>query len=286
MKKRWTKSDAHVAGVRDALQLTEPTSNQEAAIRITEWLARLRNLYGVPFYILISDVRMLPQESIRMFRIDENWIDCLIDGAFSIGRATTADAVESASFARLKPLVRQHAATQRVRRIFGVESERAAAAASAVETGFLMRSAVVSGWPSLEVRGYDTGGAELRLIRLDRPASDILFCLFDGEVAKVSLSEPAETLHFGFTEAMTKNLKYVDAPEHAPGSLMEGVSVEVPMRDASRRVVAIDSLATGVQQALIANGGMPPTTEYTTAEFALELIQGVQQVDFNVGEPS
>ena len=286
MKKRLTKRDTYVAGVRDALQITEPASNQEAAVRITEWLARLRNLYGVPFYVLISDVRMLPQESMRMFRIDENWIDCLIDGAYSIGRATTADAVEAARFARLKPLVRERAASQRVRRIFGAESERAAAAASAVETGFLMRSAVVSGWPSLEVRGYGADGAELRLIRLDRPASDILFCLFDGEVAKVSLSEPAETLHFGFTEAMTKNLKYVDAEGHAPGSLMEGVSVEVPMRDASRRVVAIDSLALAVQQALLANGGMQPATEYTTAELALELIQGVQQVDFTVGAPA
>ena len=285
MKKRLTKSEAHVAGVHEAL--ASPANGQlPTEIRITDWLARLRNLYGVPFYILISDVRMLPQESIRMFRIDEKWIDCLIDGAYSIGRATTGDAVEAASFARLEPHVRQRAATQRVRRIFGAESERAAATASAIETGFLMRSAVVSGWPSLEVRGYDAGGAELRLIRLDRPASDILFCLFDGEVAKVSLSEPAETLHFGFTEAMTKNLKYVDAEGHAPGSLMEGVSVEMPMRDAARRVVAIDSLASSVQQALLANGGMQSTTEYTTTEFALELIQGVQQVDFNVGEPS
>lgn len=285
MKKRWTKSEEHVAGVREAI--ASPANGQlPTEIKIADWLARLRNLYGVPFFILISDVRMLPQESIRMFRIDENWIDCLIDGAYSIGRATTGDAVESASFTRLKPLVRQRAATQRVRRIFGAESERAAASASAIETGFLMRSAVVSGWPSLEVRGYDAGGAELRVIRLDRPASDILFCLFDGEVAKISLSEPAETLHFGFTESMTKNLKYVDAEGHAPGSLMEGVSVGVPMRDAARRVVAIDALASSVQQSLLANGGMQSTTEYTTAEFALELIQGVQQVDFNAGEPS
>ncbi len=284
-KRRWSTSEAFLARRRDVLA-TVSDEQLPAEIRITEWLARLRNLQGVPFYVLIPDVRMLPQESIRMFRIDENWIDCLIDGAFSIGRATTGDAVESKLFARLKARVRQRAATQRVRRYFGAETERAVTEASEVETGFLMRSAVVAGWPTLEVRGYDASGGELRVIRLDRPASDLLFALFDGQVAKVSLSEPVETLHFGFTETMTKNLKYVDATGHAPGSQMDGVSVDVPLRDASRRVVAVDSLASTVEQSLVANGGMTPATEYTTAEFALELVQGVQQVDFTVGEPS
>ena len=29
---------------------------------------------------------MLPLESIRFFRVDQEWVDCLADGAFSIGR--------------------------------------------------------------------------------------------------------------------------------------------------------------------------------------------------------
>ena len=85
MKKRWATSPAFTAGVRQATASEEPPSNVEAELRITEWLARLRNLHGVPFYLLVPDVRMLPQESIRMFRLDENWVECLIDGAFSLG---------------------------------------------------------------------------------------------------------------------------------------------------------------------------------------------------------
>lgn len=300
MKKRWTTSASFTAGLREATAVAEPSENAEAEARITEWLARLQNLHGVPFYLLVPDVRMLPQESIRMFRVDENWIECLIDGAYSIGRSTTGDAIapparvsarERANFARLRPRVRQRAATQRVRRYFG-ESERAAAAATGIETGFLMRSAVVAGWPTLEVRGYDAAGTELRVMRLDRPASDILFCLFDGEVAKVSLSEPAEALHFGFvvplpgSETFTKNLKYVDAAGHEPGSIIPNVSVDVPMRDAANRVVAIDALANAIHQTLVSSGALPASAPYTTAELALELVQGVQQVDFTIGEPA
>jgi hypothetical protein len=302
MKKRWATSPTFTDGVRKATASAEPPSNVEAEIRITEWLARLQNLHGVPFYLLVPDVRMLPQESIRMFRLDENWIECLVDGAFSLGRATTGDAIaevparvssrERANYARIRPRIRQQAATRRVRRVFGAEHVRAAATAAGVETGFLMRSAVVSGWPTLEVRGYDASGAELRVMRIDRPASDILFCLFDGEAAKVSLSEPAETLHFGFviplpdSQTFTKNLKYVDAAGHAPGSLIPDVKVNVPMRDAANRVVAVDSLANAIHQALVAAGAMPSSAPYTTAELALELIQGVQQVDFTIGEPA
>ncbi|HYC88121.1 MAG TPA: hypothetical protein VEO54_02825 [Thermoanaerobaculia bacterium] len=293
MKKRWMINPEQRARLRAALESAGNVSagsvstDQAAEARITEWLARLRNLHGVPYYALIPDVRMLPQESIRMFRMDDNWTDCLIDGAFSLGRSTTG--IEGAQrearlLGRLRAGIRNRAATQRVRRIFGAASERAAAESRGIETGFLMRSAVVAGWPTLEVRGYDAAGAELRVIRLDRPASDVLFCIFDGEAAKVSLSEPAEMLHFGF-ENDGKTLKYVDAAGHAPGTPIEGVRVTVPLRDAARRVVAVDALAGAVHDALVAAGGMPAGAEYTTAEFALELVQGVEQVDFTIGAP-
>src|ERR1044072_2152613 len=54
--------------------------------QISKWLGRLRNLEGVPFNYLVPDERMLPPESIRFFRIDRAWLDCLADGAFSVGR--------------------------------------------------------------------------------------------------------------------------------------------------------------------------------------------------------
>jgi hypothetical protein len=52
---------------------------------VTDWLARLALLHGVPFRHLVPDERMLPVESVRFFYLDPNWIAALIDGALSIG---------------------------------------------------------------------------------------------------------------------------------------------------------------------------------------------------------
>jgi hypothetical protein len=56
---------------------------------LSKWLGRLRLLKGVPFNYLVPDERMLPPESIRFFYLDMNWVDSLLDGAFSIGRNLT-----------------------------------------------------------------------------------------------------------------------------------------------------------------------------------------------------
>ena len=58
---------------------------------ISAWFKSLRRLEGVPFNYLVPDERMLPAESIRFFRVDHAWVDCLADGAFSIGRVASSD---------------------------------------------------------------------------------------------------------------------------------------------------------------------------------------------------
>src|SRR5215813_4564814 len=58
---------------------------------ITDWLGQLYLLYGVPFIHMVPDERMLPAESIRFFILDPNWLSCLVDGAMSIGTASSKD---------------------------------------------------------------------------------------------------------------------------------------------------------------------------------------------------
>ncbi|HEV2734576.1 MAG TPA: hypothetical protein VGV85_07040, partial [Longimicrobiaceae bacterium] len=161
----------------------------------------------------------------------------------------------------------------------------------AAVSGFILRSAVVQGWPGMEVRGYQdarmTRPADL--LRLERVADGVLFALFGQEVAVVSFSEPAETLHFGFEmpgkegDPYLKPLKYVDAPGHAPGTEMTGATVRAQFRDVGRRVVDVMRLQGDLKSTLLANGGLAQGGEWTAAEFALEMIQGVQQADFTRG---
>jgi len=59
---------------------------EEAAWKsIINWLGRLRTLEGIPFPYIVPHEEMLPNDSIRFFHIDRNWIDAMIDGALSTG---------------------------------------------------------------------------------------------------------------------------------------------------------------------------------------------------------
>ena len=71
--------------------------------------------------------------------------------------------------------------------------------------GMLIRSAVVSGWPGLEVQAEDAAGKPIGLLRLDHVGPQTLICLFAGIPAKVSVTEPQEGLHFGRRKRTTRS---------------------------------------------------------------------------------
>jgi hypothetical protein len=226
--------------------------------KIVAWLASLRLLHGVPSWYIIPDERMLPEESIKFFQVDENWISCLIDGAFSIGNSTAADRERFGNVVpELLSRVAAKARTLRDEKFGEVPSpaEEGRASGKAV-MGFLLRSALVAGWPGLQVHAW-SGDQYARKIRFEAVGPNILLCLFDHQVDKVVFSEPVEILHFGLDENVT-----------------------VPM--SSKRVINPTSLAASMQTALVANGGMDSAAAFTPAEFALELIAGAQQVTFTL----
>src|SRR5437764_1499230 len=202
MTERWTTGPQYLEGQEQALLSPDlPEGDDDAERQIADWLGRLRRLHGVPFHFLVPDARMLPTESIRVFVLDENWIDCLVDGAFSIGRGATRDAARETMAAR--QLGERSAAAARVARFRALglarEDEPPAAGSTEAVTGFLLRSSVLTAWPGLEVKGFShtDGTGPLDLIRFDRVADDIALCLFRGRAALVTFSEPAETLRFG-----------------------------------------------------------------------------------------
>ncbi|NQY01399.1 MAG: hypothetical protein HRT70_09815 [Flavobacteriaceae bacterium] len=54
---------------------------------IKNWMTNKLYLKDIPFNYLVSDVNLLPEESIRFFKLDKHWIECLQYGAFTIGGA-------------------------------------------------------------------------------------------------------------------------------------------------------------------------------------------------------
>ncbi|WP_110968762.1 hypothetical protein [Pseudomonas huaxiensis] len=240
---------------------------------ITEWLSKLAVLKGVPFGYLVPDEAMLPAESIRFFVLDPNWINALFEGATSIGRSSTRDA---ALDARL------------------VAQLYAAVAPAGTVSGFVLRSNVVAGWPGIEVRAYDANHNRLTgVLRQDVLSPTVLLYMTTGQISYVDIGEPSEAMHFGVDIGQTsKSLRYVTVPAGAqpntrPGDQVDKASVAVTYRSAGggKRVLKIADLAKALETALVANNAnlVPGTQQqrpFTPAEFALELVEGVQTVRF------
>jgi hypothetical protein len=184
---------------------------------IADWLARLYLLVGVPFENLVPHAALLPEESVRFFYLDSNWLDTLVEGALSIGIESSRDRLYQDL---MKDLIwnTTFAATQAARdKLLGdlaaktppgsiVPFDRQAL------TGMLLRSAVVSGWPGLEVLAYTSytldaaGSAKPDLatafspLRLERLSDDVLLCIWPTVPAVVTIDEPHEGVAFGFED--------------------------------------------------------------------------------------
>lgn len=262
---------------------------------LADWLARLRLLYGVPFNYLVPHESLLPQESVRFFFIDRAFLDRLVDGALSVGKTGTKEeahhhAVKGALQTRLD--VEEQVYRRRLRDERGDED----LLVRGELTGLLLRSAAVSGWPGLEVKAYagaDEKSAQLRLLRMDRLAPDILLCIFRGVPQTVDIEEPREGLQFGFdmkpgnfVNKFDVGLKLVPASfavnlrstYGATAGLQpaDKAQVPVPMRDATRGVVDVGALRKAVSDTIAARpdkASMMSPGGLTASELAVQLLQ-------------
>jgi hypothetical protein len=262
---RRTHADAVAAAVTDPGTLAQAQDAVPIPPEVSGWLHALALLATVPLHHLVPDPTALPPESIRFFAVDPNWVTALLDGACSVGRSGSADIRVDEALAG--PL-------------------RATADVPGPLTGFLLRSAVVDGWPGLEVSAQDAQGAVLdRVLRHERLAPGLLLHLVEGVLASVEIHEPAEGLHFGLDpELGTKRLRHLTPSEHArPGTQIPGVLAPVRFRDEELRVLDVAATADSVAGAL---PGVPePGRPLTAGEFALEMVEGAQSVRFTVGGP-
>jgi hypothetical protein len=271
---RRTHADAVAAAITDPGTLARAQIAVPVPPELSGWLHALALLTTVPLHHLVPDPEAVPPESIRFFSVDPNWVTALLDGACSVGRSSSADL--QLDIALAGPL-------------------RAAAGVTGPLTGFLLRSAVVDGWPGLEVAAQDAHGAVLdRVLRRERLAPGLLVYLVEGVLASVEIHEPAEGLHFGLDPGLErKQLRHLRASAHAvPGTLFPGVAAQVHFRDRGLRVLDVAATADSIGAALpgdelpgdeLPGTGEPPSVN--TAEFALQMVEGAQSVRFTVDGP-
>ena len=248
----------HLPFHQDASQAVEMPED------IENWLSALSTLKGLPFNYLVPDEQMLPVESIRFFQLDQDWISCLVDGAFSVGRVTSGDTTADQALYR-----KQIAADQ-----------------PPVVSGILLRSFVVKGWPDLQVDGYSQvanteegmDANKLNILRMDTLSPNVLICLFDGQLAAVDIHQKPETLHLGFDVpdsktpgVYAKKLRKADGKESATIETLND-----PLWDKNTRIVDMAKLFTDIKT----KPGLNFMGPFTSAQFALSLVEGVQKVRF------
>ena len=257
---------------------------------ITDWLAQLYLLKEVPFENLVANAALLPQESIRFFYVDTNWLDALVEGALNIGIQSSRDAFYQAL---MKDFIwnTTFSSVQQVREnLLGVLAEETATAstppfAQGSLSGMLLRSAVVSGWPGIHIHGFaktlansagpDTS-SQIRLLRMERLSNDVMLCLWPAVPALVTIEEPHEGVTFGFDD-YNLNLRSLDRSSY--GMPTSGIVINAQQANLidSNRVVKIkspDGLVDKITSAL------PNSPVVNVRDFAVQMIKVPEQAVF------
>ena len=267
---------------------------------IAQWLARLCLLYGVPFNHLVADERMLPMESIRFFFLNQNWLDSMVDGALSVAAYSTRDRAYRQA---MRPVIRQSTARKiqqergRLRKKPGTPETEP----ELVMTGLLLRSALVSGWPGLEIAAAGISGSPpagpvpLQLLRMDLLSSSVLLCIFSGFVQEVQINQPSEGLHFG-VEEIGSPPRLVISPRWVSGASAgqeitpdESQWVNAVWRQqdgVNTRVLDIGGLRSQLIDSLVNLKAIPPGAGIGPSEFAIQMVKApFQQIFQNEASP-
>ena len=113
--------------------------------------------------ISLPSEKLLPRESMRFFRLDDNWIANLLAGALGVGGG--------------------YMSKEWIDRLIGKRPV----------TGVVLRSQLIGGWPAMSVKAW-WDKDELPCLRTAHLSPNILMVLFEGIIGKIGFSLPVEAL--------------------------------------------------------------------------------------------
>ncbi|MCB0429492.1 MAG: hypothetical protein H6585_02550 [Flavobacteriales bacterium] len=266
--------------------------------QISDWMGRLKLLYGVPINYLVPDEGMLPPESIRFFYVDMNWVDAMMDGAFSIGRNLTTDQaqppvsvqLDRASAPRLTREANAKSASVRTNYL-GVDGIDVS---FQTVSGFILRSSLVPAYPGLGVNPWQEGHTPedpepklLNILRMEQlgQQADTLVCLVEGDIFRVDIHEAPEALHFGIDtfdeKGATKKINQFTETDGQVTITQNLVTLDLTKEQCFRpdapRTIKMQTLAN-----LIAASQSPPIPSVDSAVMGFEMTEGVGMVSFNL----
>lgn len=218
--------------VSDELIKDKEAGSPPLPAEVTTFLGKLSLLEGVPLHNLIPDEGYLPltvvngveQGSLKIFWLDPEWIESLLNGAISIaddndgmmlkrameGKYTAQMFYDEAKQKAIATLDNDHKGEEfetelkaklHARGLTYGDPSPTTAQTNWQYTGFAMRSSIIAQWEGLSVLAYGTDVSskaqrQLRIVRLERVASDMLYCICEGLVDSIEITQPNETVYF------------------------------------------------------------------------------------------
>ena len=229
-------------------ELTAPSAHDTVPEEIKNWFKDVSLLKNIPFNYIISDLTMLPEESIRFFWRDNQWLKCFCDGAFGIGNQFSLDECQRPKYLEIQ----EQALNDKGDRII---------------TGFLLRSILLSEFPALKITGFHNNQKNpLPLLRMENLSNTVLICLFEGEVRSVEISAGAEILHFGIDRDGERYIKTLRDKSKEPITLSDAI-----WRDKAHQILDVLQLS----QQLLSN-------DSDASQFALAMVEDSPKVIFNL----
>lgn len=271
-KEETEKLFGHITRQEDGEMETAEKKDDFAGVG--SWLGELKRLTGIPFHYLVPEpLMMLPENSIRFFNVDLNWTNSLVDGALSLGRSTTADLARDEEYVSIMHLEADHAA--RCSR----QKEKLSRDGEKIElmSGVLIRSEIIVNWPGIEIEAFS--GKEkatenaLAIVSMRRLADTVLMCLFEGNIARLDIHPPAESLHYCF-EKKSENL-ILRNPQNGVSAWTPDFDTNQLFRQADLNVLDVAGLAEKIKKQFKLDD-----PQFTSAQFGLSLIAPGNYVTF------
>lgn len=297
----------------------EPATITAEEQTITNFLSRLILLDGVPLHYIIPHPNLLPDESIRFFTIDMEWLNHLIKGALTLGSNTDwASAIDKAVEQAFK-VQGENAALQHIRenvlehlhhhlpdteqKLLAESVDKFDNALSAYHQdalsaqsldasntdfiytkkmfGFVMRSEFVRKYPGVKVKAYD-GETEVPILNSIVIDNHIKLCLFGGQCDMIRFFENTGALSLGFDLDGAELIKKIRAKPADANIALQGQLApdELPFKgDKENRVLDITALREAIK-------GKTRDQAFDSAHFAYYMLQGAENVQFKINKQS
>ncbi len=262
---------------------------------VHQWLARLMLLSDIPFQNIVADTRLLPSESLRFFYVDPSWLDAMIDGALSIGNDTSLDLMFTQVMADTVKYASAATAASIRTQLLGIEAENGTLPdPSKLMSGLLLRSAIVTNWPSLHIiPTYADPTVSLTPVRFDRIGPDMILVIFPSVPQSIVIQQPSHALVFGVMDDASNPLSFdiylrgLGNGGYATGAVIPSGAKDLTVsftandpaffRAGGNNVLGISQILSKVQGAFPSgalSGGLTPS------QFAIQLVKTPEEITF------